>query len=372
MPAIARSVESVEKNIKIELEGYDYVRLLVGNAYQVAHFLCTVYGFRPIAYSGLETGNGHDISYALAQGDVRLVVTSPLDPSSPMADAVKLHGDSVTEIAFTVRDAEEVFNLALLRGGSAVEEPFTVEDELGKVTTASIRSVGGFVHSFVQRNGYTGAFLPGFQASDANYEAASAVLLELDHVALSVPAGELDEIVKFYTSVLDLEVTHEENIVTKNSAMNSKVVQSASGTIRFPIMEPAPAPRRSQIEEYLKYHHGPGVQHLAFSSHNLVEAVLRMQNAGAEFLRTPATYYDLLAARVGSISQDAAALRKLNILVDRDEWGYLLQIFSKPITGRPTLFLELIQREGARGFGSGNIRALFEAVEREQALRGNL
>jgi 4-hydroxyphenylpyruvate dioxygenase len=234
-----------------------------------------------------------------------------------------------------------------------------------------VQTYGNLIHRFIERGDYRGFFLPGYRSLAAE-SVSGPWLLELDHVALSVPAGELDRIIELYVNTLDLKVTHEENIVTQYSAMNSKVVQNSSGTVRFPIMEPGLGQRKSQIEEFLKYNNGPGVQHLAFSCKDIIESVRTFRRSGAEFLVTPSAYYDMLSGRIGDLNRDVALLRELNILVDRDEWGYLLQIFSKPITGRPTLFFELIQREGARGFGSGNIRALFDAVEKEQRMRGNL
>jgi 4-hydroxyphenylpyruvate dioxygenase len=356
----------------MKLERYDYIQLYVGNAYQAMQFFRNVYGFSVIGYAGLETGKRSHVSYALALGDMRLVVTSPLDPDSSMSEAVRIHGDSVREIAFRVDNVEEAFNLALLRGALPVSEPAAIEDNCGQVKTATISSCTGPAHTFIERSGYTGAFLPGFKSVSAAPPPANTGLLEVDHIAISLPGGKLDEAVEFYINVLDLELKHVENIVTQHSAMNSKVVQNSSGTVRFPMMEPVTSKRTSQIEEYLKYNHGPGVQHLACSSRNIVETVSTLRKAGVEFLPTPRPYYDFLTARVGSISEDVAVLRDLDILVDRDEWGYLLQIFTRPVTSRPTLFMEVIQREGARGFGSGNIRALFDAVEREQAMRGNL
>lgn len=368
----ALQVQSVARKSKVHLEKYDYIQLYVGNAYQSMQFFRKVWGFVPVAYSGLETGVRNQMSYVLAQGNIRLVVTSPLDPSSPMAHDVRLHGDAVKEIAFTVRDSAEVFNLALLRGACPVVEPTTIEDEFGQLTLAKIGSPGQIVHSFIQRSHYHGVFQPGYQALPAGEEVRPACLMDLDHVALSFPAGQLEQGTEYYTDVLELELKHEENIVTPRTAMNSKVVENSSSTVRFPMMEPGEGKHKSQIEEYLKYNQGPGVQHLAFSCMDIIDSVRRLCGSGAQFLATPKAYYDLLPERVNCIDQEVASLRDLNILADQDDWGYLLQIFSKPVTGRPTLFLELIQRRGARGFGSGNIRALFDAVEREQALRGNL
>lgn len=372
--AVTQAVSSsfVDAKQKMEIENIDHVQLQVGNAFQTMHFLHSRYGFTPVGYQGLETGHRDHISYAMVQGNTRIVVANSTNPSNTIAHEVRLHGDGVKDIAFGVKDAERCFHLALLRGACPVQEPAKKEDESGQVVTASIRSLGHMTHTFVQRVGGTAAFMPGFQPFHLSSNSAPSRLVELDHVALTFPAGHLENGVSFYTSILDLNVTHEENIVTANSAMNSKVVQNESATVRFPIMEPGPGRRTSQIEEYLHYNSGSGVQHLAFSCNDIIETVRLLRDGGVTFLQTPGSYYDMLVARVGSLKQDVEALRAFNILVDRDEWGYLLQIFTKPITGRPTLFFELIQREGAKGFGSGNIRALFSAVEREQALRGNL
>lgn len=356
---------------RIELKGFDFVQLYVGNAYQWMHFLRNVFSFTPIAYFGLETGVRNRVSYVLAQQKIRVVVTSALDKCDTVVNETAIRGDAVIEVAFTVESAANAFQLAVSRGGSPVMPPAAREDEFGKVVVASVRAFGGLVHTFVERSGYIGAFMPGYQ-SLPTVQAERPPMAELDHVAISVPEGELDGSVDFYTKILDLEITHQEQIVTQNSSMNSKVMQNDTGTVRFPMMEPAKGKGKSQIEEFLRYNHGPGVQHLAFSCNDILEAVRKFRNAGAEFLKTPDAYYDVLLERVGPINQELAELRELNVLVDRDEWGHLLQIFSKPVSGRPTLFLEFVQRQGARGFGSGNIKALFDAVEREQRMRGNL
>ena len=369
MSTVAKAVKT---NTSIELEDIDYVNLFVGNAYHAMHFFRTVLGFNVVAYSGLETGTRDRLSYVLTQGNIRLVVTSALNSESPIANEISKRGDCVKEVAFSVKSAAAVFDEVMSRGAIPVAEPVVTEDNFGKATTATVKSFNNQLHTFVQRDDYAGTFLPGYRPLTATSHAKNAGLLQLDHIAMAFPANGLNEAVEYYTGILDLEVKHEENIVTQYSAMNSKVVQNKNMTVRFPMMEPAPGQRTSQIEEYLKYNNGAGVQHLAFTCADIIETVRILQDAGVEFLKTPKTYYDLLNDRVGNINQDVAALRDLNILVDRDEWGYLLQIFTRPITGRPTLFCELIQREGARGFGSGNIRALFHAVEREQALRGNL
>jgi 4-hydroxyphenylpyruvate dioxygenase len=371
-PQFAPAIYEESTVSKVQMEGYDYLHLYVGNAYQSMHFLRTLFGFTPLAYAGLETGARDHVSYVLGQGVIRIIVSSPVDPSSSIANEVRLHGDALKEIAFTVKDAAGAFHYALMGGASAVAEPVVKEDELGKVTIAAVRVFGDVIHSFVQRTDYNGPFLPGYQPLAIANSATASGLLAVDHIAMSFPPGGLDPGVEGYRNSFGLEMTHEENIVTQYSAMNSKVVQNLSGTVRFPMMEPGKGQKKSQIEEYLKYNNGPGVQHVAFSCNDIVQTVRSLLDAGVEFLKTPQAYYDLLSERVGTIHQDVEVLRDLNILVDRDEWGHLLQIFTKPVSGRPTLFFELIQREGARGFGSGNIRALFDAVEREQSKRGNL
>lgn len=362
----------MERGGKLILAGFDHIQLYVGNAFQTMRFLCTTFGFERIGYSGLETGLRDRVSYVVRQGNILILVTSSLDPASRIAEEVRIHGDAVGEIAFRVPDASEAFHLTVSRGARGVTEPVTIEDAAGRVTTAAIKAFGDVVYSFVERRDYAGAFLPGYQDSPAPNGSAVSGLVELDHVALSFSAGQLDAMTDFHTRVLDMEVGHEENVMTAHSGMKSKVVQNDIRTVRFPMMEPMAGTRRSQIEEYLKYNHGSGIQHLAFASHDIVAVVRALEAAGAEFLRTPGIYYEALNARVGTIDRELNDLRDYNILADRDEWGYLLQIFSKPITARPTLFFELIERAGARGFGSGNIRALFDAVERQQALRGNL
>jgi 4-hydroxyphenylpyruvate dioxygenase len=361
----------VAEESKLQLDAVDHIHLYVGNAYQAMRLLCTTFGFHRIGYRGLETGSRDRVSYVLGQGDIRIVVTSSLDSASDIAEEVKVHGDAVKEIAFATSNAEEAFHLALAHGAAGVADPVKDEDAFGSVTTAAIRAFGDVVHRFVERSDYTGSFLPGYQAQTGNGSSASC-FVNLDHLAMSLPEGQLDEMTEFYTRTLDMHAVHEETVITGHSGMRSRVVQNSAGTVRFPMMEPIAGRGRSQIAEYLKYNRGAGIQHVAFASYDLIQAVRECEAAGAEFLKTPGTYYDALSARVGAIAEAVMDLRDCNILVDRDRWGYLLQIFSKPITARPTLFMELIQRAGARGFGSGNIRALFDAVEREQALRGNL
>ena len=359
----------------LKLKYLDYVELYVGNPLQSAHFCRTALGFTPIGYAGLETKVRDFSSYVVAQGNIRLVLTGGLTSDSPISEHVKIHGDSVKDIAFAVDDAARVFEMAVGHGARPVMEPTVFEDKHGQVVKATIAAYGDTVHSFVQRNSYQGVFFPNYRRIKDPPPSISTGLQEIDHVAIGMAYGQLEEWVEFYKKVLSFHEMYEEMISTEHSAMNSKVVEDSTGQIKFPIVEPAPSAntKRSQIDEYLTYHHGPGAQHIAFLTHDIVASVRAWQANGIGFVFTPGAYYDMLESRVGKLDAELmAALRELKIMVDRDDWGTLMQIFSKPIQSRPTLFLELIQRDGARGFGAGNIKALFEAVEREQALRGNI
>jgi 4-hydroxyphenylpyruvate dioxygenase len=367
-------VRSQESGL-LKLKYLDYVELYVGNPFQATHFFRTAVGFTPIAYAGLETKVRDRASYVVAQGKVRLVLTGGLEGSSPISEYVKIHGDSVKDVAFAVDDAEHAFEVAVSNGAQPVMEPTVFEDEDGRIVKATIAAYGETVHSFVQRGDYQGAFLPGYAPITNPAPSVSTGLIEIDHVAIGMEQGRLDEWVEFYKRVLSFHEMHEEMISTEHSSMNSKVVEDSTGQIKFPIVEPAPSAvkRRSQIDEYLTYHNGPGAQHIAFLTNDILTTVRTWRENGVGFVHTPDAYYELLEGRVGKLgSQMVAALCDQRIMVDRDDWGTLMQIFSKPIQCRPTLFLEVIQRDGARGFGGGNIKALFEAVEREQALRGNI
>jgi 4-hydroxyphenylpyruvate dioxygenase len=354
------------------LKGFDYIEFYVGNAHQAAHFYRTAFGFTPIAYQGLETGARDHVSYVMEQRHIRLVLTSALYNDDPVAEHVLLHGDGVKDIAFTVPDTERAFAAALCRGARPVMEPTVFEDKGGQVVKATIAAYGDTVHSFIQRGDYSGSFFPNFVAIKNPPPPVSPCLAAIDHIAVSLEAGQLDQWVEFYQEVLGFQQSHEEDVETEYSAMNSKVVQNSTGRVKFPMVEPAQGRRKSQIEEYLAYYRGPGVQHIALLSSDIIQTVRALRSTGTEFLRTPDTYYEMLENRVGCIEESLEDLRAQNILVDRDQWGYLLQIFSKPLQSRPTVFMEAIQRKGARGFGSGNIKALFEALECEQAKRGNL
>jgi|SRR5215475_2917547 len=361
-----------EQDICLRLKGFDYIDLYVGNSVQASHFYRTAFGFRPLFYAGLETGLRDRQSLVLQQSGIRLMLTSPLDPDSKIAEHIGKHGDGVKDIAFEVDDAEEVFEKAVRRGARPLLEPTVLEDENGLVIKATIAACADIIHSFVQRYDYCGGFLPNFRLIEGRVPARESGLVSVDHIAFGVEPGTLNEWVEFYGNVFGFHQSSHTDILTEYSGMNSKVVQNSTGEIKFPLVEPGQGKRRSQVEEFLEFHRGPGAQHIAFLTNDIVATVRSLRANGIEFLKTPDSYYDVLEERVGKIDIDVSALRELDILVDRDEWGYLTQIFTKAVQNRPTFFLEIIQREGARGFGAGNIMALFQAVEREQAVRGNL
>lgn len=350
----------------------DYIEFYTGNAYQAAHFYRTMFGFKAVAYSGLETGAGDCSSFLITQGNVRFLLTSGLTYDSSISEHVKLHGDGVKDIAFRVDDASTAFDIAVKHGAIPVMGPLTLEDRHGKVVKSTIQTFGSTVHSFIQRRDYEGVFMPGYQLLSNSVPTIETGIAALDHAAVGQEPGQLDRWVEFYEKVFGFRLSHYELISTSDTAMNSKVVQNNTGKIIFSMVEPSSGKRKSQIEEYLKYYNGAGIQHLAFLSDNIIDSVQTLRKNNLEFLFTPDAYYDLLEERIGGAIEDMAKLRDLNILADCDESGYLLQIFTKPLQARPTFFIEIIQRIGARGFGSGNIRALFEAIEREQFARGNL
>jgi 4-hydroxyphenylpyruvate dioxygenase len=355
------------------LLGVDHVELYVGNATQAAFYYANAFGFRPVAYAGLETGSRDRVSHVMAHGDVRLVLTGGLRPDGDVARHVALHGDAVKVIALTVPDAERAYRTAIAKGARAVTEPHERSDEFGVARLASILTYGETLHTFVERGDYAGAHLPGFAAVDS---AADAGLFgAIDHIVGNVALGDMDEWVGFYEKVMGFrELLHfsDDDISTEYSALMSKVVAGGDGRIKFPINEPAEGLRKSQIEEYLEYHGGPGVQHIAIETTDILATVRDLTARGVRFLRTPDTYYDELPERVRDVRDVVDQLRELGILADRDDEGYLLQIFTRPVGDRPTVFFEIIERHGSRGFGAGNFKALFEAIEREQALRGNL
>jgi 4-hydroxyphenylpyruvate dioxygenase len=357
----------------LKLRSIHHVELWTGNAKQAAYFYRRAFGFSQIAYAGLETGQRDRASYALAQGKARLVVTSPLDAGGAIAAHIAKHGDSVRDIAFLVDDADRAFEEAVRRGAEPAVPPADRSDACGAVRHAAIRTYGDTIHSLISYKNYHGPFLPGFQTSEAAGEPVG--ILRMDHIVGNVELGRMNEWAEWYAHVLGFQrfiSFDDKDISTEYSALMSIVMSDDSFSIKFPINEPAEGKKKSQIQEYLDFHHGPGVQHIALQTTDIIDTVSRLRRNGVEFLRVPDTYYDELPSRVGKVKEAIESLRALGILVDRDEDGYLLQIFTQPVEDRPTLFFELIQREGSRGFGKGNFKALFESIEREQALRGNL
>jgi 4-hydroxyphenylpyruvate dioxygenase len=358
------------------IEAWDHVELWVGNAKQAAYFYEHAFGFTPTAYAGPETGVRDRASYVLEQGDIRLVITSGLRADSEVARFACAHGDGAKDVALRVPSAEWAYRQAVQRGAVGVLEPRWVEDEFGRVELAAIATYGENLHTFVNRSEYQGAYLPGYVSVLANGTPAAGVgLRAIDHVVGNVELGRMNYWVEYYERVLGFtELIHfsDEAIHTEYSALMSKVMMDGEGKIKFPINEPAEGKRKSQIEEYLDYFGGSGVQHVAMQTDDIVATVEGLAARGVQFLGTPDSYYDEVEARVGEIAADYSDLRRLKILADRDEEGYLLQIFTKTAQDRPTLFFEVIERHGSRGFGEGNFKALFEAIEREQALRGNL
>jgi len=357
------------------INGTDFIEFYVGNAKQAAQFYRYVFGYRILAYRGPETGTRDRASYVLEQGKVRLVLTTALRPDSDIATHVHKHGDGVKDIALWVDDARKAFKLAVERGAKPAYEPKQLVDEQGEVIVAGIHTYGETIHSLVERRNYKGPFMPGFVPFAAGGDADGVGLQYVDHCVGNVELGAMNKWVKYYADVLgfsQLISFDDKTISTEYSALMSKVVANGNGRIKFPLNEPAKGKKKSQIDEYLEFYQGPGCQHIAIATENIIETVTKLRDNGVEFLRVPGTYYDTVLDRVGHIDEDLARLRELGILVDRDEEGYLLQIFSKPMEDRPTLFYEIIQRKGAKSFGAGNFKALFEALEREQDLRGNL
>jgi 4-hydroxyphenylpyruvate dioxygenase len=357
------------------LLGWDYVELWVGNAKQAAYFYEHAMGFARTAYEGPETGVRDRASYVLEQGDVRFVVTSALREEHEITKHVARHGDGVKDIALTVPDATEAYRQAVQRGARGVVEPYRVEDEFGSLELSAIATYGDTVHTFVNRADYAGPFKPGYRPAAANGATGGVGLTNIDHIVGNVELGRMNDWVEYYERVFGMtEMIHfsDEDISTEYSALMSKVMADGEGKIKFPINEPAEGKRKSQIEEYIEFYGGAGAQHIALATTNIVETVEALKARGMIFLETPDAYYDDVPERVGEIDEDYADLRRHRILADRDDDGYLLQIFTKTAQDRPTVFFEVIERHGARGFGDGNFKALFEAIEREQALRGNL
>jgi 4-hydroxyphenylpyruvate dioxygenase len=357
----------------------DHVRFLVGNARQSAYFYRNAFGFDVVAYAGLETRQRREAGYVLRQGEINFILTSPLSGDHPDCSRLAAHGDGVRDIALEVADVAATFEETVRRGATSVTPPTLLEDESGVYEFATIQVYGDITHSFVNRDRYRGAFAPGYQPLDQDRYSPrtfhSVGLKMIDHVVANVEEGKMQQWVEFYEKVLGFSLLvhfDDKDISTEYTALMSKVVQDGRGRIKFPINEPARGRRKSQIDEYLRFHGGPGVQHIALATDDIVETVRAMRNNDVSFLKVPPAYYELLPERVGLIEEDLNDLAELGILVDRDEEGYLLQIFTKPVEDRPTLFFEVIERHGARSFGKGNFKALFEAIEREQARRGTL
>ncbi|MBK8953658.1 MAG: 4-hydroxyphenylpyruvate dioxygenase [Chitinophagaceae bacterium] len=371
-----------EKNISetkldfLPLEGTDYVEFYVGNAKQAAHFYMSAFGFQAIAYAGPETGVKDRASYAVRQNKLTFVLTTPLRTDNSIADHIYKHGDGVKVLALKVQDATRVWQETTKRGGKSCLEPTNLKDEYGELVMSGIHTYGDTVHYFIERKNYKGAFMPGYRTWDNPYFSPDETgLLYVDHCVGNVGWNQMNPRVKFYEEVMGFRniLSFDDNdISTEYSALMSKVMSNGNGFVKFPINEPAEGKKKSQVEEYLDFYNGEGCKHVAMATNDIVKTVTALRNSGVEFLKVPDSYYDDLFDRVGKIDEDIAPLRELGILVDRDEEGYLLQLFSKPVEDRPTLFFEIIQRKGARSFGKGNFKALFEALEKEQEARGNL
>ena len=360
----------------LPLLGTDYVEFYVGNAKQAAHFYKTAFGFQSLAYAGLETGVRDRASYVLKQGKIRLVLTTALNSESLIGEHVKKHGDGVKVIALWVEDATKAFEETTKRGAKAYMEPTTAEDEHGKVVRSGVYTYGETVHLFVERKEYNGIFLPGYVAWESDYNPEPTGLKFIDHMVGNVGWGEMNQWVKWYEDVMgfvNFLTFDDKQIHTEYSALMSKVMANGNGRVKFPINEPAEGKKKSQIEEYLDFYEGSGCQHIAVATDDIIDTVSKLRSRGVEFLsRPPQTYYDAIPGRVGEIDEDLKVLQELGIMIDCDEDGYLLQIFTRPVEDRPTLFFEIIQRMGAKGFGAGNFKALFESIEREQERRGTL
>jgi len=359
----------------LPLHGTDYIELYVGNAKQAAHYYKTAFGFQSLAYSGPETGVKDRSSYVLVQNKMRLVLTSPLHSDSPIAEHHKKHGDGVKVLALMVDDAYDAFEQTVKRGAKVYMEPQTLTDKHGEVKLSGIHTYGEVVHIFVERKNYSGPFMPGFETWKSTYNPEPVGLEYVDHCVGNVDWNQMNPWVKFYEETMGFKniLSFDDNdISTEYSALMSKVMSNGNGYVKFPINEPAEGKRKSQVEEYLDFYEGEGTQHIAIATKDIVSTVKQLMARGVEFLKVPNSYYDDLLDRVGQIEEDIEPLKELGILVDKDDEGYLLQLFTKPVEDRPTMFYEIIQRKGAKSFGKGNFKALFEAIEREQAMRGNL
>ena len=359
----------------LPLLGTDYVELYVGNAKQSAHFYKTTFGFQSEAYAGLETGAKDRVSYVLKQDKIRLVLTTPLTEGGPINEHINKHGDGVKVVALWVEDATKAWDETTKRGAKSFMEPTAEEDDFGKVVRSGIHTYGETVHIFVERKAYDGAFLPGYKKWESHYNPAPTGLKFIDHMVGNVDWNEMNTWCEFYAKVMGFAQIisfDDKDISTDYTALMSKVMSNGNGRIKFPINEPAEGKKKSQIEEYIDFYNGPGVQHIAVATDDIVATVSAMRDRGVEFLYVPDNYYDDLLERVGNIDEDVEILKQHGILIDRDDEGYLLQLFTKPVVDRPTMFFEIIQRKGAQSFGKGNFKALFEAIEREQGSRGTL
>ena len=358
-----------------EFMGTDHIHLIVGNAKQAAHFYQTQYGFELIAYSGLETGDREKASYVLQQNKIRFVVSSPYKAGSDLNKHLALHGDGVKDVAFWTDNAEAAWKHVTEKGAKSVMEPTVLKDEFGEVIMATIQTYGDTVHSFVQRDNYSGAFLPGFEPRASLLKIKPVGLNFVDHFVGNQPEKEMQKVASWYEDVFGWKrfwTVDDKDVATEYTSLRSIVVANDNERLKMPINRPAAGLRKSQIEEFVEYYSGPGIQHIALDTHDIVETVSILKANGVEFLEIPKTYYEELPGRVGEIDEDISKLAELGVLVDRDQFGYFLQIFTKPVQDRPTLFFEVIQRKGCTGFGKGNFKALFESIEREQELRGNL
>jgi len=359
----------------LPINGTDYVELYVGNAKQAAHFYKTALGFQDLAYCGLETGAKDRTSYVLQQGKIRLVLTSPFETNSAISDHLRVHGDGVKVIALWVNDAYDAFLQTTQRGAKPYLQPETIQDQHGTIKRSGIHTYGDTVHIFIERKDYHGVFLPGFEALKTDYNPIPTGLKYIDHMVGNVELGAMNQWADFYAYTMgfaNLITFDDKDISTEYTALMSKVMSNGNGYIKFPINEPAIGKKKSQVQEYLDFYNGPGCQHIAVATDDIVFTISEMKKRGIEFLYVPGSYYDTVQARVGIIEEDINELKKWGIMVDRDEEGYLLQIFTKPVEDRPTMFFEIIQRKGAKSFGKGNFQALFESIEAEQARRGTL
>lgn len=359
----------------LPLNGTDHIELYVGNAKQSAYYYQSAWGYQLVAYSGPETGVRDRASYVLQQGKIRMVLTSSMLPDTEISKHVQQHGDGVKVLALWVDDAEKSFYETMSRGAKAHTQPTTLTDEFGEIKISAIHTYGETIHKFVERKNYNGPFMPGYKPAASNLKVKPVGLKHIDHCVGNVELGKMNDWVKFYEDVMGFKLMitfDDKDISTEYSALMSKVVSNGNGYVKFPINEPADGKRKSQIEEYIEFYKGAGVQHVAIATDDILSTVAELRERGVEFLKVPDTYYDEVWSRVGKINEDVNKVKALNILVDRDDEGYLLQLFTKPVQDRPTVFFEIIQRAGATSFGKGNFKALFEAIEREQALRGNL